>query len=306
MKPITVIIVIILVVLISAAVFIFIRQRAAANRNEMYHNLVEQIKQGNEDAYREAISLFPERPIAYLEQSVQLFLQERFDECIRFTTRAISALSEYTHSNDGLLQIAEMHHIMGTVYSQLGDYQSAASAYKAALEINPLSPEITRGYLISLAFSGYVARADELLRDSLNKLPTAYTLDIVEQIANEYVNIGELEKALSLFLVMRNNGENSFITWQNIGVLYQQLEDYTTARRVFTEMIETYPNDYRPPMRLSLLVLEEQQMLANERRDYSEALEMYTVAQELNDAEDVDLMRLSGLVAELRAHGWLD
>jgi tetratricopeptide (TPR) repeat protein len=159
---------------------------------------------------------------------------------------------------------------------------------------------------MELIQSGSLRQAEDLLQESISDLPLSEIITIKQQLAQAHISAGSLDRALELYLELNDGGDSDFITMHNIGILHQQLGDYSKARLVFTEMLTVYPDDFRPPMRLALIVLEEQQILDNEMRDYSEALQMYTLAQELNNSDDVDLMRLSGFMAELKSHGWFD
>ena len=74
---------------------------------------------------------------------------------------------------------------------------------------------------------------------------------------------------------------------------------------VFEALRADYPEDYRPPMRLAFLMLEEQAKRPNEERDYREAAGRHAEAKALYQADDAEMAMLDALIAELRDHGWL-
>ncbi|MCL2627622.1 MAG: hypothetical protein FWD44_02835 [Oscillospiraceae bacterium] len=302
----TVVIIIIALAVISAVLITLIAQRQDIDNNEKYSSLLIEISQGSDEAFREAISLFPEQPAAYLERAIWLLQPNTLDECIDFITRAFAILSVRSHSNDELQQIGSLYSILGTAYFELGKYHDAVLAFKAADGTKSLSTDMSRSYIIALLSTGAINEAERVLHTVFNEL-TEHDIHLInEQLADAYYNLGELEKAMELYLGLHQERGISFITWQNIGVLHQHFGDFHEARLVFTGMLLAYPDDYRPPMRLSYLAIDEQQLLDNDVRDYSEVLSMYNRSQELNDIDDVDLMRLTGVIAELRQYGWFD
>jgi tetratricopeptide (TPR) repeat protein len=246
------------------------------------------------------------RPEAYLEQAASLYTDSLFDECIDFITDALITLSRNTHSTDEMRQIGELYIIMGNAFFELGEYQSAATAFEASFELNPQNADLTRDFIISLALSGALNRAEEVFQNNLHNLPKAHANTIMEQLSGTFIHVGEFEKALVLLTELSKNGDSNFTTRYNLAFLHQQLEEFDIARNSFAELMEEYPDDYRPPMRLAFLIIEQQQQLVNEEREYADALNMYLLADSLADTDDVDLFRLTGLITELRMNGWIE
>lgn len=145
----------------------------------------------------------------------------------------------------------------------------------------------------------------DLLREAMQNLPENFTLVLKERLADALVRNGNYTEALSLFEEILSGGNISYQTWQNIGVLYQQTGDYSNARETFDELAAMYPDDYRPPMRLAFLVLEEQSKRANENRNYCSVAAYYEQAQKLCKTDDMEMLQLASLVAELRQNGWI-
>ncbi|MCL2162876.1 MAG: protein kinase [Oscillospiraceae bacterium] len=151
-----------------------------------------------------------------------------------------------------------------------------------------------------------------LLRNAMVELPDNYGLIIKEWLADALIRAGEYAEATALFEELRRSGIVSYQIWQNIGVLNQQTGDFAAARSVYTDLAESYPDDYRPPMRLAYLILEEQSARSNEAREYGEAARWYALARELYEkrprgaGDDMEMNALDGLMTELRQNGWLE
>ena len=144
-----------------------------------------------------------------------------------------------------------------------------------------------------------------LLREAVQSLPANHALVLKERLADALVRNGNYNEAITLFEEILQRGNISYQTKQNIGVLYQRIGNFSQARIIFNELSEMHPNDYRPPMRLAFLVLEEQSRRPNHLRDYQEIVGLYARASELHRVNDMEMQQLSSLVAELRRNGWI-
>jgi tetratricopeptide (TPR) repeat protein len=150
-----------------------------------------------------------------------------------------------------------------------------------------------------------------LLRGALDDPSGTNGIAIKELLADALIRAGEYTEATALFEELRQSGNVSYRIWQNIGILYQQTGDFAAAREVYSDLAGAYPDDYRPPMRLAYLVLEEQAALKNEKREYREARLWHDMARELyakrpqSAGEDMEMLVLDDLINELRQNGWL-
>ena len=338
---------------------------------------------GDNSAFEAAILLFPEKPDAYREQALKLYVSGLYEECIEFAKGAMAKLSAYNHGADALRMIGDIYYTQANAFFELERFLESIPAYEAAIANNPDNPEIYRDYAVALARGGYIDRAEGLLsdarvinlgNDSLNllrgeiafakgddrlaiqlfetvisetdnlhvrdraymicilayrrvpdlvkseitflrgamlALPDNYTLIIKERLADALVRADEYPEAVALYEELRRSGNLSYYTWQNIGVLYQQMGDLTGARAVYLELVDAYPGDYRPPMRLVFLSLQEQAALDNKARDYEETAQWYARARGLYEnrpqsaADDMEMQMLDSLVDELRQNGWI-
>jgi len=367
----------------SAAAFLG-RQLMSSEKQEAYNRFILGIASDSGDsAYNEAVSLFPERPDAYREQAVKLYVSGSLYDCIEYVKGAMAKLSAYPHDADALRIIGDIFYTQATAYFDSEQFADSLSSYEAAVGNNPYSPDIYRDYAIALARCGHIDEAEELLsgfssfnpggdsidllkgeiafargdykqavslfeaviaktddphiksqaylvcvsayrrepeqvhseiafiRKALLDLPDSYGLLLKERLADALTRAGEYDEAAALYEELRLSGNISYNTWQNIGQLYQQTGDYARARAVYTELTQAYPGDYRPPLRLAFLTLEEQALLGSEARDYKESYEWYATALELYEkrpgaGDDMEMLMLGNLIAELRQNGWID
>jgi serine/threonine-protein kinase len=145
-----------------------------------------------------------------------------------------------------------------------------------------------------------------LLARALTDLPGQYGLAVKERLADAYARGGQWKEAVALFEKVRQMGNVGFSTWQNIGLLYQQMGDYDKALDVFNAMNEAYPNDFRPPMRMAYLELARQSARDIGDRDYFAAAAYFKIADRFCRQDDMEMAQLRVLMQELENNGWLN
>jgi len=199
--------------------------------------------------------------------------------------------------------------LRGEIAYAKGDDESAIKFLKEAIRETDKDNIRNRAYLISdkayRRLPDLVQDEIALLKDAIRELPANYLLLMKERLADAHARAGEYDAAVKMYEEIRKSGDISYQTWQNIGVLYQTMGDFKGAEAVYKEMLAAYPKDHRPPMRLAYLVLEEQNALPNDARDYSEVPRYYEQARKLQVADDIEMIMLEKLIAELRQNGWI-
>jgi serine/threonine-protein kinase len=158
---------------------------------------------------------------------------------------------------------------------------------------------------------GLVRDEIAFLRRALGDLPDNYALALKERLADALVRADERAEAVEIYEQLRRSGNISYQVWQNIGVLYQQLGEYDAAAEVYADIADAYPDDYRPPLRLSYLELERQSAAPNELRDYAGAARYHAIAADKYGSrgaaagDDAEMLQLDVLIDELRRNGWI-
>ena len=108
-----------------------------------------------------------------------------------------------------------------------------------------------------------------------------------------------------------DRGYATFAIRQNQAVVLEYLNRYAEAEEVLTAMLRDFPQDYRVPMRLALLYVDEASANDDDvarRVLYAQAAEQYAAADALYEAaaeQDSEMLRLQELMAQLQAAGWL-
>ena len=83
---------------------------------------------------------------------------------------------------------------------------------------------------------------------------------VLEQLAQCYIDLGdetgeaELSlKAVDVLQKIVKMGWDTYLTHNNIGVLYEKSQDYEAAQKEYMDMLTKYGEDYRTYKRLSFL-----------------------------------------------------
>ena len=105
-------------------------------------------------------------------------------------------------------------------------------------------------------------------------------------------------------------GWDTYVTHNNIGILYQKLENYELAVQEFKEMLLLYGEDYRIYKRLAFLELDIQSVKDNRNREYALFLEYFNTAEELfgqsgqREDSDMEMQLLKQAYGQLRDGNW--
>jgi tetratricopeptide (TPR) repeat protein len=235
---------------------------------------------------------------------------------------ALARNGNITPAEDVLTQMQDMavgmdsiELLRGEIAYARGNNEAAIAHFHTVLEITNNDTIRRRAILIGertyARMPGMAFNRTALLRQGLAILPVHYHTVLYHRLADALIHTGEYPEAIDVFIHLRAQGNISFTLAQNIGLLFQRTGDHTAAREVFTELNAQHPNDYRPPMRLAFLVMEEQAVLDIDSRNYREVLHWYTLGRELygNHShithDDTDMSILGSLIGELRDYGWL-
>jgi serine/threonine-protein kinase len=214
---------------------------------------------------------------------------------------------------DTSVQKESLDLLSGEIAYMQGSYYEATKRFQSVLLTSLDETVRKKCYDIgSRAYRALVFSQDEmdLLRRAVTEYPT--NLAFKERLADALVRADRFDEARLLFEDSLLSGKVSFVTSQNIALLYQQTGLLDDAKLAFEKLAADYPSEYRPPMRLAYLELQMQQLKDNAFRDYHAAKEYYLTAQDLYDhrpssmGEDSDMQALTQAVEELISMGWID
>lgn len=163
----------------------------------------------------------------------------------------------------------------------------------------------------------YLIKSEDLLEEARTRVGLENQLLIYERLAQTYIDLEELtddsgygEKAIGILQEIVAHGWGTYVTYNNICILYQKIGRLEDAEAVLGQMLEMAPENYNTYKRLAFLEVEKQNQKKNADRSYQIFLEYYEKAKKLfaeaNTAGgDVEMQLLDNLYQQLAEGGWL-
>lgn len=164
----------------------------------------------------------------------------------------------------------------------------------------------------------YLGQEMELLQDSINSFGVDVSMHLKEQLADAYARKARQSetdakeyypRSLELFQELYKEGYSTRQVMENIGILYQQMDQMEEAEEILNQITEQYPQDYRAYKRLAFLEADKQQKKENEERDYTRMKELYdksvSLYQESRTEGDTEIQMLENMMQDLVDGGWL-
>ena len=122
---------------------------------------------------------------------------------------------------------------------------------------------------------------------------------------------GLRDEAIQLLYEVIDRGWDTYDTYDNLAILFQKQKNQTEARNVLNKMIQMFGEDYNIDKRFAFLEIEEQEVLDNMSRDYSEFARYYKMAEKLyyeqlkDNNTDVEMGLLENIYQQVKSGGWL-
>ncbi|MCM1059911.1 MAG: serine/threonine-protein kinase [Eubacterium sp.] len=157
---------------------------------------------------------------------------------------------------------------------------------------------------------GRFSESVKLLSDSLNKIPLRHVNEMKERLGDSYYRNGDNTSAILIFEELAEVN-TSYNVQQNLVILYQNENEFEKASTLLRSMRESFPMDYRVPMRQAFLETDIQANLDNEIRDYSMTAVYYAEAEKLyeenfkSDESDPEMQQLRAIIEQLKDNGWI-
>ncbi len=264
--------------------------------------------------YSEAVNCDPYAASYYADYAIALAMSGQISEASRILEEAVKLGGE----NDRVL-LAQ-----GELSGRQGMLKEAENYFRQCLDETKDDYVTLRAYVMWSSLYDGAETEQELLRKAavLEEGADAVGRDnravILELLAQTYIDLGELTrqaeydmKAIENLQEIAGLGWDTYLTHNNIGILYGKLGNYEAAEHEFTEMLSSYGEDYRTYKRLAFLELDIQAAKDNRERDYTRFLEYYDAAGRLftgsGTKADSDMeMNLLGQAYEQLVEGnWL-
>ncbi len=214
----------------------------------------------------------------------------------------------------------------GEIKGRRGLTDEAADCFSKCIELTEDPYVVLRAYIMWGKLYDAETPTEELLfqkAEVLTQAAEAVSEDnravVLEQLAQTYIDLGDLNGSRDVYLQaidclnqIAELGWDTYVTHNNIGILYQRIGEYEQAQQEFSSMLEKYGEDYRTYKRLAFLEIDKQSVKENRSRDYTQFLAYYQKAKELfadsgaRQDSDMEMQLLEQAYAQLKEGSWLD
>ena len=223
------------------------------------------------------------------------------------------------------LDTTEVNYVNGEIKYSKGDYEDARSIFQKCIEDSDDAYIQMRSYIMEAkcidkqddSVDGK-KRKMKLLKKAKKELPKENNIGILEELAQTYSDLGNdtgdtdyYQKAISVFKQIQSQGMGDYNTGYNMSVLYQNLNDYSSAEQELMQLLDNYGEDYKTYKSLAFLEVSRQDQLPKEQRDYSKFKEYYEKAHDLyqsqlsSNANDMEMDKLEELHSQAVSNGWI-
>lgn len=157
------------------------------------------------------------------------------------------------------------------------EYKDEYTFWRSALRADPSSP--IANYNVGMVYMnmGLYPEAEAMLKKSLEYAPrdaTKLLKNVRENTATIYRMQGKYKESLALFLENIDSGYYNFGTYQNLGVLYQEMKEDENAKRAWEKGLSLNPQ--------SSGILYNLAMLYSRKKDFPKAKKYFQQAIDIN------------------------
>lgn len=162
----------------------------------------------------------------------------------------------------------------------------------------------------------YLVKSQKLMEEARTKVGLENRLLIYECLAQTYIDLQELtsqdsygQSAVSILQDVVSQGWGTYLTYNNIAILYQKMGQFDEAQDTLDQMLELDAENYNTYKRMAFLEAEKQNQKENTDRQYADFVQYYEKAKELFEAapsggQDVEMQLLDKLYQQLEEGGW--
>lgn len=215
-------------------------------------------------------------------------------------------------------------YVSGEILSARESFEEAVESFEKCLSITK-NEELKQRAFISAA--DLYKKNKNSLKDALNKeidileragseLREKDNIIITEMLGEAYYDRAmasqqnkseDLKKSASNFERLLSLGYERPHIYRNIGIIYQQLEDYIKSEEVLLKMKELYKEDYRCYLQLALLYADMESKKPNQSRNYQKTYDNYQLAVKYSPEGEgtLELKPLVNLINELKKNNWI-
>lgn len=211
--------------------------------------------------------------------------------------------------------------VQGEIAYMEGDYQQAEQFLQNTIQTTSELQKKNRAVLLCKDVyrnmgSDKIDAEIKLLEQYTGTFERGYDFAIRESLADAYVRKAKSDKqeedyywnkALDMFLYLREQGYVTFQLQENLAILYENMDNFNMAEELLIELTKSYPDRYEVYKRLAYLEADRQQMKENNDREYGQMEVYYNKAVELYDESlnDIEMQTLEIMMQEVIEAGWL-
>lgn len=257
--------------------------------------------------YGEALKNHQDNPMIYQDYTITLAKLGQFERA----QEMLDAGNKLGLPKDSF-QLAQ-----GELLSASGDKTGAEKCFETAIASASSDQVLRRAVMLAaendkaMGTQG-LEKEIELLEQYKDHFDTGFNIVLKETLADAYMRLAEAtkdnsqyEKAVGLFREIADSGFMTFRLYENMAILYENMQDFEEAEHVLEKMVSDYPNSYVPYKRLAFLEADIQQNKASKDRDYSKMKEYYELCRKLYDnSEDTEMQVLEKLMDDVINGGW--
>ena len=272
----------------------------------------------------------PERLEAYFQKARYLYEEREYETAIAYIEETILPEEGFY----GQEMMADIYFILGNCRFELEQYEDAIIAYRTAIKMDDAGPEFYRAYVIcdmvyreqdgALRTSEdgndnleYLLKSQSLLEKARTEVGLENRLLIYERLAQTYIDLQELtadagygESAVAVLQEVIDQGWGTYLTYNNIVILYQKMGQLEKAQAMLDQMLEMDAENYNTYKRMAFLEVEKQNQKENANRQYADFIQYYEKAKDLcadtpEGSQDVEMQLLDSLYNQLEEGGWL-
>lgn len=264
--------------------------------------------------YQNAIQYNPYDSSYYIDYAITLAKTDRVGEAVEALAQAV----ELGVSNDKVL-LAQ-----GEIKGRQQLSREAAECFRQCIEETEDAYVRFRAYVMwGKLYEGTDGDVDELLQkavvleEGVEEVNADYRAAVLEQLTQAYIDLGDVTgdteyyaRAIEKLDEITELGWDTYVTHNNIAILYQKLGNYELAEQEFKAMLLLYGEDYRIYKRLAFLELDIQSVKDNRNREYSLFLEYLNTARELfeqsglREDSDMEMQLLKQAYEQLKDGNW--
>ena len=195
---------------------------------------IEKSKRNDDSAIkclREALSIFPNHESIKLNLASELFTTGNYAETLELCEELLGENDNFTSA---YLLLAEVNKKLNKIEASLGFFEKAIS-------IEPQNAMIQVGYADLLMRNDDLEKSLTTVLDLGNKgnfTTTSVYLDLISELSNRLLSVGEFSKAIPIMKIITENDTENPAAWANLGSAYSGLEQLDSALECYKKALE--------------------------------------------------------------------